>query len=1035
MFFDNLTGFEKYVFDNFPKNVGYLFFSGTNGAQLAGSGTFVETKDIAGADYPYITKVPDGISILNPNSSSMTIEFHLYLPTISSSNQWIYNKTREVSSNHFHGFGAYALATGSLTSASINFHVLSGTSIVSSSVVVQKGQWNHLAWIWNRNPGVQSASIYVNQQLVASSSVIELNTLNFDSSSLYIGTGSANSTLSFTPQATLSGAIDEFRVWHSIRSLNERLQYEKKNVFAQDNLKLYYRFNEPSSSNTRLVIDHSGNGLHGNLSLHALNTLRVREVATGSIAGNSPITFEKLNNNPILFPEFEEIEDLRQSLLSTAVVYDDSNPNLITKLIPPHFIIEGATQDSLSTEEGDILEDLNFLDPNPKSARVGQSQVLLLLLYTWAKYFDELKLFIQAFGDLGYVNYDSADNVPDAFLQQLASRFGIQLPPLFVGSGIDQYINGENLEVAIGNSDSTLQTIQNQIWRRVLINLRDILSSKGTIHSIKAFIRSVGIDPDNNFRIREFGGPTKRQLKSSREFRSEISTMLDFASGGLLRSTYFSSSRVEPGYPIIQGAFVGGTSSNVADGLWNSGSFTYEFNVKYPKKSAITSNTQSLFRINTTGSLGNVVLANLLAVTGSGLSLYLFPTPLVTGAILQISGVDIFDGNNWNVSFGRFRNDDTDINSYSSSSYFLRLGRQNYGQIVEEYLTSSYMFDSTGSCLFNRITASHNASGSFFVVGSQSIAQSNFLFSYPYSVPEVYETRFNGRIGHIKFWSKGNSIDEFREHTKNFKSIGVEEPDTNFNFVTKLTGSWERLRVDMTTDQSVTQSNSSGVLVLEDFSQNNIWASGTLFPATSSIIMPERYYYSYLSPYFDEGSTTNKVRVRSYQDFNNVLNDDNNYAVVAPLYDIEPSEAPTDNTRFSIDFSIVDALNQDIINIFGTFDSLENAIGNPELVFSEDYPELDFLRTVYFNRLSDKMNLKTFFEFFKWFDNNLGTFITQLVPRKTKYLGTNFVIQSHMLERSKFEYQFADVYLGDNMRNSLKDTILLQFFIGNIGRY
>jgi hypothetical protein len=199
------------------------------------------------------------------------------------------------------------------------------------------------------------------------------------------------------------------------------------------------------------------------------------------------------------------------------------------------------------------------------------------------------------------------------------------------------------------------------------------------------------------------------------------------------------------------------------------------------------------------------------------------------------------------------------------------------------------------------------------------------------------------------------------------------------------------------------------------------------------VVIPERFFYSYISPKFDEASTVDKVRPRSFLNYQNVLS--SSYAQVAPLYRVELSEEPTDNTRFTIDFSIVDALDQDIVGIFSTLDILDNIIGNPELMFSPDYPRLAFLREVYFHRLTDKINLKNFFEFYKWFDTNIGTFIAQLIPRKTKYLGTNFVIESHMLERAKLEYYYSDIYLGDSNRHGLKDTILLQLITGDFKRY
>ncbi|NBP57571.1 hypothetical protein EBU71_13745, partial [bacterium] len=145
---------------------------------------------------------------------------------------------------------------------------------------------------------------------------------------------------------------------------------------------------------------------------------------------------------------------------------------------------------------------------------------------------------------------------------------------------------------------------------------------------------------------------------------------------------------------------------------------------------------------------------------------------------------------------------------------------------------------------------------------------------------------------------------------------------------------------------------------------------------------------------------------------------------------------PQDDVRFSIEFSLIDSLNKDIINMFATFDTLSKAIGSPELLYSPDYPDLERLRDIYFNRLKQKMNFRNFLEFYRWFDLSMSNFIEQLVPRKTRFKGINFVIESHLLERHKMEYKSTDAYLGDSL--SLKrrdDTILTQQVVGKISRF
>ena len=103
------------------------------------------------------------------------------------------------------------------------------------------------------------------------------------------------------------------------------------------------------------------------------------------------------------------------------------------------------------------------------------------------------------------------------------------------------------------------------------------------------------------------------------------------------------------------------------------------------------------------------------------------------------------------------------------------------------------------------------------------------------------------------------------------------------------------------------------------------------------------------------------------------------------------------------------------------------------MLFSPDYPDLDNLRTIYFNRLTDKINYTQFFQFFKWFDASIGSLLESLIPRKTKFIGTNFVIESHMLERAKFTYNHAGMYMGSSNRHSINRDLLVQQLLIKIG--
>jgi hypothetical protein len=890
--------------------------------------------------------------------------------------------------------------------------------------------------------------------------------LGFVTSPFNIGSGSAQvgASETFTPQETLSGAMDEFRFFHDVRTIEEQQKFARKSIYRSDDLVLYFKFNEPSgsfgdTSTNRVVLDYSGNSLHSRISENGFS-IALRDTGSSGLPTN-PMTFENVNLSPVLFPNYDPIIDINVDLVTSATLFDNSNPNLITRLVPSHYFLQGQSEEALETEDGTLV-DAYTGESIPGSGDQGQAQLIQQLLFIYAKFLDEQKLFLDSFGSILNVTYDGIDAVPDQLLPRIAEFYGFNLPNLFTDANVDQFIDAENLTVDFSRGAQALQQIQNQIWRRILVNLLDIVRSKGTIHSIKSFIRAIGIDPDSNFRIREFGGPTRRNISNQRETRTEVAALLDMsASNSFIVSPYLSGTRTEVGFPQISGSFVSqssfpvhGISDSPNDGLLTSGSWTYEGIYRFPSRQLSYIPEQSLVRLVVTGSDSDnfagktAPVVNVVATSGTNPNVYMYVAPSYgsnSGTLeLVLSGANVFDGDKWSISFGRYRNDDEKIPSSSlvSSSYFLRAAKPSGERIVEQYITSSFFLEDAnadfGTVVWQSLDADFNSSGTAIEIGlteynSGTTGNEKFLNDEGiFSNDRFLSTDFEGRVGQIRFWSQGLTLDEWREHVLNFKSVGVEDPKKSFNFETQTSGSFERIRLDISADQFVTGTNSSGEILLFDFSQNDLHASGTGFEVDTLVIKPETFYYSLISPNFDEASTTNKVRARGYLDFE--LSKERG-AVFGVVNEIEPNEQPQDDVRFSIDFSIIDALNQDIINIFSTLDELDNALGDPELMFSPDYPDLEALRDIYFNRLTDKINLKSFFEFYKWFDRNIGSFIEALVPRKTRFRGINFVIEPHMLERSKWENLNIDQYLNAAERSSTKGTILLQQIVGEIKRY
>jgi hypothetical protein len=128
------------------------------------------------------------------------------------------------------------------------------------------------------------------------------------------------------------------------------------------------------------------------------------------------------------------------------------------------------------------------------------------------------------------------------------------------------------------------------------------------------------------------------------------------------------------------------------------------------------------------------------------------------------------------------------------------------------------------------------------------------------------------------------------------------------------------------------------------------------------------------------------------------------------LYEQTKSETATSDNRLSVEASSVDALNDDIIKLVSSLEFFEAALGDPRVLNEDDYPDLEQLRRIYFNRLVAKPDLRAMYEVFRWVSDALGDLIVQLVPMNSTFLGISYIIESHVAERARVRYYFDDVY-------------------------
>ena len=178
---------------------------------------------------------------------------------------------------------------------------------------------------------------------------------------------------------------------------------------------------------------------------------------------------------------------------------------------------------------------------------------------------------------------------------------------------------------------------------------------------------------------------------------------------------------------------------------------------------------------------------------------------------------------------------------------------------------------------------------------------------------------------------------------------------------------------------------------------------------------------------------TNKIRARGLEKEYNA--DESMNAVHGLMHELTKRGEFFDDPRFSIEFSSIDALNEDIVKMFSSLDIINDILGAPNNVFADSYQDLEKLQDIYFNRLTDKISLDAYFELFKWFNDTFTEIIVQLIPRKTNYMGTNFIIESHLLERHRFKYSYDDIYMQSTERDNSRGNLFLSQIVGTIKKF
>lgn len=261
----------------------------------------------------------------------------------------------------------------------------------------------------------------------------------------------------------------------------------------------------------------------------------------------------------------------------------------------------------------------------------------------------------------------------------------------------------------------------------------------------------------------------------------------------------------------------------------------------------------------------------------------------------------------------------------------------------------------------------HRSSSLFTTFSTASFQQTFWLGSTGSLPTEAW-------IQEARVWNEPLSDVEMRDHTLNYQSYGTEEVDG----APALLLHW-RLNENLTA--------SAGNIPIQDFSGMGVSGTGSIF--TTGLNPYKKFLNDYnfiASPEYG----WNEEKIRSL-----------------PRSSVLVTDAFRENPLVALEFNLVDALNEDISQIISTLDGFNESIGAPVNRFRESYPDLETLRKNYFKRLQGSINFRVFADALEFFDRSFIEMVRRLIPARAKFLGDEFVIESHMLERPKLQWNYT----------------------------
>ena len=1034
-FINGLNPLERYIFDDrYPKSTGYVTLGLDYGAQAAPISGYTHPTDL---EYISVQGGPHAAVSLDDNGNpdyikgspnkwdedtnrtnnlgfggvnGTTLEFYLKKPTFDSS---ISSPTEvlldvwnsQLSSSVDYGRLTVELQSGS--AGSIFVTAQSGTTgvyqaeIPTGLLTVADDTWNHHAISIANSGSSLSLKYYLNGSCVGSpiltgSSIGATQGVINGTVGALITAPSGTSGIT-TGAGKLSGSIDELRFWKTERTSEAigRNYFTTVNggsntTDSNSSLGIYFKFNEGITGDESIdgvVLDYSGRISNGAWTGYTSAARSTGSAIVDSLA--APFEREDL----IIYPSHPDVSTLKDTLVLAGREYDyHNNANMLHSL--PAWIVEDDEQSS-----GELKK----------------------LTQVMSSYFDTLSNQIDALSKIRDINYVTGSSKPLPFMDRLVSSMGMETPEIFENADvISRFLNRDDRQ----EFEDDLVETKNLIYKNIYNNLTYIYKSKGTEKSFRNFMRCYGID-DELVKLNVYADGINFELNPSRNLSVSKKRYVDMSG---LRN-YDDMKATVYQYPN------GGDTHGLITGSESSEEFAFSLqaDVIFPERRSIDDPlytspinvTSSLFGFHTPLDASESSTDTTWAATADDWGLQVYTRREFTdfsevirdkldskdaqiivadarGNVVLTSSVihNLYDGSRWNVA----------INVRPVAyPYAERVTGTENGEYTVELLAANSLLGDVQQSISVSSTVP-------YATGSQILTSPKRVYAgadrVNHSGAYAYPTDI--KVSSVRAWNKAITSDEVTAHSLEADSYGTDHPFRNTQALQNSsslghTPEIETLILNWDFNNAST-ADGSGQFTVEDFSSglDSSTYEGSYQGDFSDITLRNHPARADFFTVGDKPARKEYVLTGKQRQIDE-MNSEDMIRVIEPgsVDEIFSRDKLPERFFFAVEKSMYDAISSEMLGMFASIKDFNNLVGEPKNKYRREYKELGKLREIFYRRVDSTGDVDKYIEYYKWVDSSLNQMIEQLFPISARVSdGVRNVIESHVLERNKYDHKF-----------------------------